>query len=204
MIVKAWTDSEDDECITERGAYDYLQDPYPIVGIPNVLESATDEECEVYAIILQCLGPTLDDVLQMLPEKKFNEKMVLSVAIQMVSLSLIFPLIVCPKINYDLRCNTFFACWQLDRYKEIHAGGVIHNGIKPANICLPPVPNPQDDVKPNYDRSTLYTIDFGLSSFLSGEEILPKDHRARIIGNRCFLSTFAHHGISMSFVFYPG
>lgn len=94
MFIKAWSNSDDPECLTEKLAYESLQAPYLISGVPAVLKNARDDECGVFAIVLQRLGPTLDDLLQMLPDHKFDERMVLSVAIQMVSLSsLVVPLI---------------------------------------------------------------------------------------------------------------
>lgn len=82
--------------------------------------------------------------------------------------------------------------FKLDRYKDIHSRGIIHNGIKPGNICLPP----QD---PRTDASQLYVIDFGLSFLLNvaDSDFLPSAHRADTVGNRSYLSVLGHHGISM-------
>ncbi|GLB35695.1 hypothetical protein LshimejAT787_0212600 [Lyophyllum shimeji] len=168
VIVKAWSAAEDCECVTERTVYNVLSCTRTS-GIPDVLASAHDSKCEVYAIVLQRLGPTLDDVIQTLPDGKLDETMVLAVAIQMI-----------------------------DRYKDIHSRGVIHNGVKPANICLPPAPSHESIPRhPERSATTLFAIDFGLSSFLPPHAKLPGD-RKEIVGNRSFLSVFGHHGISLS------
>ncbi|KAF5386814.1 hypothetical protein D9615_002131 [Tricholomella constricta] len=165
VIVKAWAASDDSECVTERTVYDVLQGP-TVAGIPDVLMSAYDSDCGVYAIVLQRLGSTVDDVMQALPDKKLDEKMVLA---------------------------------QLDRYKDIHAKGVIHNGMKPANICLPlSSPPGSDSSRHLHESSTLYAVDFGLSSLLCAHEKLPGGRKADTVGNRCFMSVFGHHGITQS------
>ena len=107
--------------------------------------------------------------------------MTLAVAIQLASkivLTTIFELWIC--------------FYQLDRYRDIHSRGVIHNGVKPANICIPVASSKSQGPQSNY---LLHIIDFGLSYDLdvSGQNILPK--RIEIVGNRRFLSLFAHHGI---------
>lgn len=85
---------------------------------------------------------------------------------------------------------------QLDRYKDLHARGIIHNGIKPGNICLPVV----------REQSTLYIIDFGFSFAhdTSQDLPLPSARRADTVGNRSFLSIYGHHGICMfiSFIIF--
>ncbi|KAG5654017.1 hypothetical protein H0H81_008327 [Sphagnurus paluster] len=149
VFIKAWSTPNDAECIAERTAYDLLHES-PLEGIAQILMSAYDPHANVFAIALQRLGPTLDDIMQTLPEKRFDERMI-------------------------------------ERYKEIHKRGVIHNGIKPANICLPPTM-----------RGTLHVIDFGFSSVLSAHEKLPGGSRVEALGNRRFLSVFAHHGITQS------
>ncbi|KAF8963771.1 hypothetical protein BDZ97DRAFT_975472 [Flammula alnicola] len=78
-----------------------------IPGTPSLLASGYDDECEVYAFVLEKLGPSLEDLLDMIPARRFDEKMVLAVAIQI-----------------------------LDRYASLHSVGVIHNGVKPGNISL--------------------------------------------------------------------
>ncbi|RDB19268.1 Casein kinase I isoform alpha [Hypsizygus marmoreus] len=177
VVIKAWSDPRDRECVTEASVYQTLD---KLTGVPDVKANMYDPHCSVYVIVLQKLGPTLEDLMRAMPEGRFNEKMVLGVAIQM-----------------------------LDRYKNVHSRGIIHNGMKPANICLPPPRRPTFISHPDLDQdtrdtdigrgaSTLYPIDFGLSSFLSPDETQPSDRRADTIGNRCFLSVFGHHGITQS------
>lgn len=86
--------------------------------------------------------------------------------------------------------------FKLDCYKDIHARGIIHNGIKPGNICLPPHDSRTD--------AQLYVIDFGLSFLLNADtDFLPSAHRADTVGNRSYLSVLGHHGISMCTSRYP-
>ncbi|KAJ6630424.1 kinase-like domain-containing protein [Mycena sp. CBHHK59/15] len=108
VIVKAWVSTSDFECQRETAAYRvFASSPCP--GVPIPLESAHDPLCDVYALVLPKLGPTLEDLRERLPDHKFDERMVLMVAIQMI-----------------------------DRYRDIHARCIIHSGIKPGNICLAP------------------------------------------------------------------
>jgi casein kinase I family protein HRR25 len=55
-----------------------------MTGTPSILENSFDTGCGVHAIVLKLLGPTLDDVRRLCSDGKFNDKMVLAVAIQMV------------------------------------------------------------------------------------------------------------------------
>ena len=70
---------------------------------------------------------------------------------------------------------------------------MIHNGIKPGNICLSGLSTPP---------SQLNLIDFGLSYDCDWENghPLPSADRIRTVGNRQFLSALGHHGISKCFV----
>lgn len=73
----------DDECFTESGVYQDLQSN-SITGVPTLLASSHEEECQVYALVIETLGDSLEDVLHMTPGNRFNEEMVLAVAIQLV------------------------------------------------------------------------------------------------------------------------
>ncbi|KAF9463445.1 kinase-like domain-containing protein [Collybia nuda] len=163
VIIKAWLSATDRECVVEQQVYEIIRTP-PVSGTPVVHSSDYDKEHGVFALVLQRLGPSLEEVLELLPKnQRFDDRMILAVAIQM-----------------------------LDRYKDIHARGIIHNGIKPGNICLPP-----------YDsgvETQLYAIDFGLSFLLdaAATEFLPSAHRADTVGNRSYLSALGHHGITQS------
>ncbi|KAJ7584758.1 kinase-like domain-containing protein [Mycena floridula] len=159
VIVKAWTDPADRESHTENSVYRLFRDG--IGGVPKVLSSGYDPICDVFALVLEKLGPSLQDIQDSLPRRVFTESMVLDVAIQMI-----------------------------ERYKCIHAYGIIHNGIKPANICIS-----------NDESSTeLLAIDFGLSFLLDlkADALLPSTQRLDTVGNRRFLSVLGHHGISQS------
>ncbi|KAF8201331.1 kinase-like domain-containing protein [Mycena galopus ATCC 62051] len=180
VIVKAWVTASDFECQREVAAYRALgprkfngsensnagSTPCPGVPAPRVAAAVHDPICDVHALVLPKLGPTLEDLRALLPENRFDVRMVLVVAIEMI-----------------------------ERYRSIHARGLIHNGIKPANICL--APRDSSDAP-----SMLYAIDFGFSFELdlnnagSGSPTLPSAHRIDAVGNRRFMSVFAHHGIS--------
>ena len=73
----------DDECLTESRVYRALQSN-SITGVPALLASSYEEECQFYALVIETLGDSLEDVLHMTPENRFNEEMVLAVAIQLV------------------------------------------------------------------------------------------------------------------------
>ncbi|KAJ7677971.1 kinase-like domain-containing protein [Mycena polygramma] len=165
VIVKVWvTGTSDFECHREISAYRALggADPCPGVPVPRVASAVYDPLCDVYALVLPKLGPTLEDLRSLLPNKRFDARMVLMVAIQMI-----------------------------ERCRDIHARGLVYSGIKPGNICLAP-PGASDA------PTMLYAIDFGFSTALDLNSSLPSAHRIDAVGNRRFMSVFAHHGISQS------
>ncbi|KAJ7621336.1 kinase-like domain-containing protein [Roridomyces roridus] len=170
VVIKAWVENSDFECQREVAAYRALSASAglgPCKGVPTPVglpQAQHDPMCDLYALVLPKLGPTLEDLRALLPDGRFDLRMVLVVAIQMI-----------------------------DRYQSIHARGLIHNGMKPANICLAP----RDSSDP---PGMLYCIDFGFTTELDvhAESPLPSPHRIDAIGNRRFMSVFAHHGISQS------
>ena len=88
MVVKAWVSRTDPECTTEETTYQKLQCPSrdaSIVGVPKILANGWDATCEVYAIVMQKLGPNLQDILEVSQFRKFDERMTMAVAIQMVN-----------------------------------------------------------------------------------------------------------------------
>jgi casein kinase I family protein HRR25 len=106
MVIKAWA-SPDIEYHHEVAAYKMLHE---CPGVPATLCSAQyDPLCDVYALPMQKLGPSLEDLISVLPEKRLDMRMVLTVAIQMI-----------------------------ERYRDIHGRGLIYSGTKPGNICLAP------------------------------------------------------------------
>ncbi|KAJ7041014.1 kinase-like domain-containing protein [Mycena alexandri] len=166
VIIKGWVTASDFECQREIAAYSVLSRAKPCRGVPLPWTASAqhDPVCDVHALVLPKLGPTLEDLRELLPDKRFDALMVLTVGIQMI-----------------------------ERYQDIHARGLIHNGIKPANICL----SPRGSADP---PDMLYAIDFGFSTTpdMASESPLPSGHRIDAIGNRRFMSVFAHHGISQS------
>ncbi|KAJ7489188.1 kinase-like domain-containing protein [Mycena latifolia] len=163
VVVKAWVAASDFECQREVAAYRALG-ACPGVPAPRIAAAQHDPVCDVHALVLPKLGPTLEDLRAVLPDNRFDARMVLTVAIEMI-----------------------------DRYRDIHARGLVHSGIKPGNICLAP--------RGGADApSMLYAIDFGFSTALDVDvrTPLPSAHRIDAVGNRRFMSVFAHHGISQS------
>ncbi|KAF9472083.1 kinase-like protein [Pholiota conissans] len=160
VIVKAWLDPEDPECLMERRVYEALA-AHTIGGVPTLQKNTYEERCGVYALVLEKLGPSLDDVLNLVPSRRLDGRMVLALAMQM-----------------------------LDRYEAIHDLGIVHNGVKPGNICL------STSSKRPFQ---LNLIDFGLSfSYTNEDTPLPSDIRYDPIGNRQFLSIHGHLGITQS------
>lgn len=86
----------------------------------------------------------------------------------------------------------------LEKYEQIHGRGVIHNGIKPSNICLPLASYSPSSFNEKMSRNTLYAIDFGFSVDCPAERALPSERKADTVGNRLFLSIHGHHGITQS------
>lgn len=78
--------ASDNECLTESTAYDVFRS-FSMAGIPVVLANSYDAGCDVHAIMLELLGPTLDDLCRLRPGGKLEDRMVLAVAIQMASFS---------------------------------------------------------------------------------------------------------------------
>jgi hypothetical protein len=89
VIVKTWVSASDNECITESMVYRVLQS-LPMTGIPVVLGNSFDVGCDVHAIVLEILGPTLDDLCHLCLGGNFEDRMVLAVAIQMVGTSSLY------------------------------------------------------------------------------------------------------------------
>ena len=82
MIIKAWT-RLDEEYQTESTAYGILS-ARPMKGCPSLIESHMDSSRKLFALVLEKLGPSLEDLsCEMLPSR-FDEKMTLALAIQMV------------------------------------------------------------------------------------------------------------------------
>lgn len=84
MIVKAWTNPDDDERVVECKIYTHLSSN-SVKGIPSVSASEYDNKCDVYVLAMEKLGPSLDCLLELIPEGRLGEKMVFALAIQLVS-----------------------------------------------------------------------------------------------------------------------
>jgi hypothetical protein len=90
VVIKAWASGSDVEYHREVAAYKTL-DGCP--GVPHTLGNAQYEPtCDVYVLPMQKLGPTLADLVSLLPNQRFDAPMVLTVAIQMVRNNIVYHL----------------------------------------------------------------------------------------------------------------
>ena len=85
VIIKAWRNNSDEDYETERDAYKILS-ASPMKGCPSLIESITDLYRNMYALVLEKLGPSLEELynLMSIDNQRFDEKMSLALAIQMV------------------------------------------------------------------------------------------------------------------------
>jgi len=131
-------------------------------GVPSLIESNFELGPKFYGVVLEMLGPSLEDICRLIPDHRFDEEMTLALAIQM-----------------------------LDRYAELHARGIIHNGVKPGNICLAASKGP--------DPSVLNLIDFGYSfSYIKISNRIRLCRDAEILGNTRFWSVLSFHDFTQS------
>ena len=85
VIIKAWMDGICEEYETERKAYSILSTSPAMKGYPSLIESTTNLGENISALVLEKLGPSLEDLCKLMsPNVRFDEKMTLAVAIQMV------------------------------------------------------------------------------------------------------------------------
>ena len=78
--------SSDDEYRTESEVYSILS-ASPMKGCPSLIESTMDSDRgrSIYGLVLEKLGPSLEHLCQLMsPNVRFDEKMILALAIQMV------------------------------------------------------------------------------------------------------------------------
>ena len=84
VIIKAWLTKHFEDYETEKKVYNILS-ASPMKGCPSLIGSPTDPSREIYALVLEKLGPSLEDLCNLMsPKVRFDEKMTLAVAIQMV------------------------------------------------------------------------------------------------------------------------
>ena len=182
VIIKTWT-RFDERCDTERKVYGILS-TWPMKGCPSLIDM--DSSRNIYTLVLEKLGPSLDDLCNLMsPNVRFDEKKTLALAIQMVRENFLVH-----KLRlYLLLLSCFFD--KLDRYADLHARKIIHNGTKPGNICIASLSSSATDA------STLYLIDFGNSFFCYKNTQLSRGKD--FSGNGRFLSVLSHHGFSEFF-----
>ena len=83
VIIKAWW-NPDEEYVTESKVYDMLSIS-PMKGCPSLIESPKDPSRNLYALVFEKSGPSLKDLCNLMsPNARFDEKMTLALAIQMV------------------------------------------------------------------------------------------------------------------------
>ena len=87
MVIKAWVNDSDEEYQTERVAYSVLS-VLPMKGYPSLIGiippvAPTQGTC-LGCLVLEKLGPSLQDLCDLMPNMRFDEKMTLALAIQMV------------------------------------------------------------------------------------------------------------------------
>lgn len=63
---------------------------------------------------------------------------------------------------------------------------MVHNGVKPGNICLSGSTDTPCEIN---------VIDFGLSYLYSPKQTVPDEATHLVVGNRLFLSILAHLGV---------
>ena len=168
---------------TEKKVYNILS-ASPMKGCPSLIESAMDPSRNIYALVLEKLGPSLEDLCNLMtPNVRFDEQMCLALAIQMVRkksflVHKLFLLLISDK---------------LDRYADLHSRKIIHNGAKPGNICV------TARASNTADASTLYLIDFGCSFFC--DKTRPKVEE-EFSGNKRFWSVLSYHAFSKFFYIF--
>ena len=84
VIIKAWMNEFYEDYETEKKVYDILS-ASPMKGCPSLIESTMDPNRSIYALVLEKLGPSLEDLCNLMsPNVRFDEQMSLALAIQMV------------------------------------------------------------------------------------------------------------------------
>ena len=85
VVIKAWMNSLDEDCEKEKKVYNILS-ASPMKGCPSLIESKMDPDRNIYALVLEKLGPTFDDLCNLMSRcnARFDENMTLALAIQMV------------------------------------------------------------------------------------------------------------------------
>jgi serine/threonine protein kinase len=184
VVIKAWM-SYNEEYRTEKTVYKVLS-ASPMKGCPSLIQSAAtmSPRREIYALVLEKLGPSLQDLCdRMSPKVRFDEKMTLALAIQMVRNFFL--------VNKLYLMLTGMSCFfdQLDRYADLHARGIIHNGAKPGNICISSLSSSAADAL------TLNLIDFGCSFMYHTRLVCGREFP----GNKRFWSILSHHSCSEFF-----
>jgi len=92
-----------------------------------------------------------------------------------------------PNVRFDEQMSLALAIQMLDRYADLHARKIIHNGAKPGNICV--------TAKNKADAPTLYLIDFGCSFFCDKTK---PDRGEEFSGNKRFWSVLSYHAFTQS------
>ena len=84
VILKVWDNETDGECVVERDIYDILS-ARGVSGVPALRMSGQDVASGIYILALEKLGPSLQQLLDLTPVGRLNEKLVMALAIRLVS-----------------------------------------------------------------------------------------------------------------------
>lgn len=84
VVIKAWIGNYHEDYHTENKVYSILS-ASPMKGCPSLIESNHELKGRIFALVLEKLGPSLEDLYNLMsPNVRFDEKMSLALAIQMV------------------------------------------------------------------------------------------------------------------------
>lgn len=83
VIIKAWVRYDSQDLRIESKVYNILS-ASPIKGFPSLIEYNEESNPRVFALVLEKLGPSLEELCRLMPHGRFDEKMTLALAIQMV------------------------------------------------------------------------------------------------------------------------
>ena len=84
VVLKVWDDETDGECVVEREVYEILS-ARGVTGVPALRTSGPDVASGIYILALEKLGPSLQQLLDLAPGGRLNEKVVMALAIRLVS-----------------------------------------------------------------------------------------------------------------------
>ena len=93
MFIRFWRDGYYDQYDTERKAYSILS-AWPMKGCPSLIESVIDPRRNIYALVLEKSGPSLEELCNLMSPVRFDEKMTFGSRHSDGSCLFFFPLVV--------------------------------------------------------------------------------------------------------------